>query len=841
MSELRAVDHTDPITGITRQVLAVDPDADPRVIRAAVESAAPQRAAQQKLERTLEAHPGMLESGESYGPPSVGRLVRALSSEGVTGVRLPRCACCDRSGIPLTRLLDDGRHMCNTCSARDIRRGKANEACANCSKVRRVRWRDEDGAPYCDKCEPYAGVDFPDAVAEEVVLAVSGREDFTSYRGQIAAIVRSTAPSRHAQRLLWYSLRSDKSLLTGEAYRGSKGVANLVEALVAAEIPGIVRPACPRCDRRVPLLFAADGERCCKACSEDARWRECARCGELRNVADRTSDGRPLCRTCRAHLPANLAACVLCGKTRVVARRAVEGAYCRTCYRGRVAKCSTCGQVRPCHFADSAAPRCENCSKQRNTSVCVRCERNRPVWARDARGDALCRNCSRPTVECGTCHRLKRVGARVDGKPLCQRCAAHEPALRRPCTSCGTVDHLYSFRLCAACAAPGVLGASLSGQDGVVRAELEPLRDVLLRSSPSSLLRWLRSPGVREGLRLTVQSPGRISHDLLDSASSREGLEQLRSAMVLAGLLPARDERLHTLERWATQRIDTIADAASRKAVTQYFYWHLLRRMRGRESTQERVTHVRAQLREALKLMAWLADSGVALGLCDQTVVDRWFSLHAPRQPGYGFLKWAADHGLTSHLQLPPSFIRAKYHLDTSADDRVHLVSFLVAEPGISDHDRFAALLVVVYGVMLTRLVRLRTEDVTIEGARAWVKLGSRELELDPEVAAVAARLQPQREQSRVPYTGPSPWVFPGRRDGTHLHARRLMYRLTALDIRARSARNRAMYELGASGLPAAVMSDLLGASPGTAARWETISGGAASQYASHVARSQSS
>ena len=68
------------------------------------------------------------------------------------------------------------------------------------------------------------------------------------------------------------------------------------------------------------------------------------------------------------------------------------------------------------------------------------------------------------------------------------------------------------------------------------------------------MLDWLKKAGVRRTLQ-AVAARRAITHEALDTLPPGRTLVHLRSMLVAAGALPARDERLTALERWISQVI----------------------------------------------------------------------------------------------------------------------------------------------------------------------------------------------------------------------------------------------------------------------------------------------
>lgn len=100
-----------------------------------------------ELHDHLAAHPDALTSGSAdQAPPSLIRLTKILSSQGIPGVEVPACAHCGRTDRNLPGRVTGGR-ICAPC------RHKATAtACSGCGRVQPVQARTADGQPLCDRC-----------------------------------------------------------------------------------------------------------------------------------------------------------------------------------------------------------------------------------------------------------------------------------------------------------------------------------------------------------------------------------------------------------------------------------------------------------------------------------------------------------------------------------------------------------------------------------------------------------------------------------------------------------------------------------------------------------------
>jgi L-alanine-DL-glutamate epimerase-like enolase superfamily enzyme len=126
-----------------------------------------------------------------------------------------------------------------------------------------------------------------------------------------------------------------------------------------------------------------------------------------------------------------------------------------------------------------------------------------------------------------------------------------------------------------------------------------------------------------------------------------------------------------------------------------------------------------------------------------------------------------------------------------------------------------------------------------IEGEPGSVRLtlGAHPLEVRPPLGKLVQRLAASRRgHAALAHTDNHPWLFPGGAPGLPLTSGHLMLRLQKLGIRARPARNTALFDLAAQ-IPAVVLSKLLGIHINTATQWTHRTGAPEATYAAEVAR----
>lgn len=790
----------DPLAAIVEAVARLEPDLDHQVVGATVCQVASSRTKRRRLAEAIAADPHVLTDGRSSAPLAVGQLVRALLALGATRLVAPCCADCGKPS-PL-RSRRGAERICDPCAARAR---DQTTTCSACGRQRRATHRDRHGQPRCRDCPPQPE---PDPLRR--ISAIVARLEPALPPAQVAAAIQGAAATPAACRRLAWALEAEPGLLTGAGASGPPAVGRLIAELGRAGATRVIAPVCPRCGRAVRLAQVDGGQRICAACSQRLRATPCAGCGAVRPPATRDADGRPRCSRCQQADPANLELCAGCGRRRPVSRRTTHGPRCRACWRAPVAVCSGCGRTRPCYQVRSGAPRCERCS--RRVEACARCGRTAPVTAR-----------------------------RPDG-PLCTSCYATDPEARRPCQACGALERRYAQGRCARCVLDQRLRALLGDADGVVRPELQLVRSTLAATDPPRAgLKWLARSSAAAVLADLGAGTRPLSHQALDELLPDKAVDHLRSILVAAGCLPARDERLARLERWIAQTVATVQAPDDQRRLRAFAGWHLLGRLRRRlgdgHATGEQIARVRASLRAAVGFLTWLRSGGCTLAACRQADLDRWLASGSrTRYNARDFLCWAVARRLAVDLEFPPR-PKARPTRPIDGDQRWTAARRLLIDTDLDPADRVAGLLVLCYAQPATTISRLTLDRITHDPGGVHLLLGSSPALLPNPLADLVLELAAARKGHATVGSPPtSPWLFPGGTPGRPIGADRLTIRLGRLGIPTRPGRAAALLDL-ATQLPVGVLARLLGISPGAANSWRTSAGGTWSGYAADLTR----
>ena len=625
----------------------------------------------------------------------------------------------------------------------------------------------------------------------------------------ILEALEQAAARPDGQRRIARAVADQPELITGQGARaGFPAILRFISALARAGAATVVEPPCPRCGRQRQLGVPFEGLRLCAGCLSKARALPCGRCGKVRSTARRNDGGLPICQNCWRRDPRSWKPCTSCGNRRRVAAITGAGPVCQSCRPGPAVSCSICG---------SASSRI-GISQATSTPVCNRCRKR---WI----------TCSR----CGAGAPLKGGTQR---EPLCARCLNPDPAFWKRCASCQVTWQLSAAE-CTRCCLDRKLRQIFTPPGGAAPLELDRLREALGRvDRPDLMLDWLKKAGVRRTLQ-AVAAHRAITHEALDTLPPGRTLVHVRSMLVAAGALPARDERLTALERWISQAIAEPTAPEHRRALHGYAVWHHLRRLRGRldgrPASGQQVKNVREQVTAAAAFLDWLEARRLTLATCTQADLDQWLagkSGHLARSAN--FVRWAVARRHAFGLTAPASrWTGPSGPLDQ--DRRWADARRLLHDDACPAADRVAGLLILLYAQKLNVITALTTHHVLHEDGRTLLRLGSRPIALPAPLDALVGTLTTGRKAPGSSLLNvPSSWLFPGRWPGSALTEDTLAQRLHALGISPRQSRNTALFTLAAD-VPAAILAKTLGIHVKAAIQWQKISGGDWAAYAANV------
>jgi hypothetical protein len=598
-----------------------------------------------------------------------------------------------------------------------------------------------------------------------------------------------------------------------------------------------------RCDgcgrlRKLRVRGSDGGPRLCAACYSERRPpRRCDGCGQVREIVARATeqDPRDLCHACFEKARARR--CGICGEVKPISRKARDGKpdTCTACAHRLLplAVCSVCGQRKPCLFAECASPICRRCRElsyyaRRPCALCG--DHRRAAW-RSPIG-AVCGRClsrhlgARAACESGG--ELRRPATFDPAKVLCAACAGVEP--HHVCQLCGGEDERVPEGICTRCRLRQRIDALADdgAQDSVTR--MRPYLDALIASpQPRSALLWLSTSPAARILGEMIAGRLEICHESLDKLehARSDATTFLRAALVEHGVLPTRPDRLERLRRWAETQLQALPESEDRAHLRSYASWKLLRdvaRRAGRNDLNANAAaSARARLQSAIELTTWLHEQDRTLVDLRQDLLEQWLlEGGSSRLAIASFIAWLRKTKVITALRVPR--VSRPLKLNTVHDNRRWaLLRRLLEDETLELRERVAGSLVLLYAQQVTRLTRLRREDVTVNNDyEVLVALGPEPIPLPAPLARLMIRLRDAPNPlATTAATRTNPWLLPGRKLGRPVTPQALSRRLSALGIRAVPARTSALAHLLHT-VPPAVLAQLIGMSAYSAERYSS-------------------
>jgi len=664
-------------------------------------------------------------------------------------------------------------------------------------------------------------------------------------RAQISAAMRAAAPGLRESGQAVRALRAEPGALSSAGSTAPAIISRLVEALMAVGATQVRLPTCIACHRSTWLTQRQAGQRICRPCAAARRLEVCRVCARQRPVAARHPDGRAICSWCRVQDPAHQLRCDGCGQLSVMTRRLADGTgLCRRCWGRPLIICADCGAQAPCYGGlRRGHPRCAPCGRRRQQ--CSGCGRLEAPVAAQLPGGPVCFTCWERALlakaVCGGCGQTRRPDPRHAGPSRCSDCAGLAPL--QVCVDCSDETRIYEAGRCRRCVLARRANALLAGADGAVMASLVPLVDALAATEPAKAgLRWIARPETAALLGALGRGELAMSHAALDELGDTKAIGHLRSVLVAAGVLGARDENLARLEAWLGGQVAAVAVPEDRHTIDTYATWWVLRRYRQRAQRRPigDTGSGRGNITAAIGLCQWLRAHDRSLATATQADIDLWTATVSGhrRRAGHDFLRWATRHRLVHDIAITRrADRRPTVHPAPALIERAELAQRLLHDDAVALADRVAALLVILYAQPLATIVRLTIDDVTISAASVLLSLGRDPIELPEPLGALVAGLASARTGRATVAADTGPWLFPGGRPGRHLGSETLSGRLQRLGVWARAWRTNTLLDL-ASDMPLVALADLLGLHTTTAYRWVQAAGGEWANYAADRIRS---
>lgn len=448
-------------------------------------------------------------------------------------------------------------------------------------------------------------------------------------------------------------------------------------------------------------------------------------------------------------------------------------------------------------------------------------------------GDEICGYCyqqakrTRGTCACG---HVGVLPGRVDGEPACRSCAGI--TFNIDCVRCGAEDEIYGHGLCWHCTLSDTVDLRLTNPNtGAVAEVLVPLADALKSMKrANSGLTWINQKHVVAFLQELAVHPC-ITHEGLDKLPRSRTRDYVRGLLVEHQILPRRDETIVRYQEWARPALERLTHDDNRAIIDRYIRWHHLRRMH-EMGTVPKGTFLRSKqtVTVAIEFLNWLHDQEITLEETRQADVDRWVltgsttNLIVDR-----FLNWCMQNRIAPAGLKVPRHRRGTSKKLSAADQDLALEE-VVGGSALTVRDRAAAILVLVFGQQIEKVVSLTWDDVDVSEELASVTLGSFAIALTAPLDAPWRELAANPGHDKTAAHPNTNWVFRGGSPGQHIDATSLRSRLRGRVYCAREARLGTLYELTKLA-PVAIVAEALGYSTKTLEPHATAAGADYARY----------
>lgn len=473
---------------------------------------------------------------------------------------------------------------------------------------------------------------------------------------------------------------------------------------------------------------------------------------------------------------------------------------------------------------------------------CTRCpattERRGVYWPEEF----VCRRCyqqaTRRRGTCPDCAAADRLLPGIDAqkRSICTDCAGIDDP-RLTCTGCGDQDEPHRRGFCARCCPMTDLTELFTapGADGITE-ELRPLLEALVaQPNARSALVWMNKLHVHDLLAGLADGRYPISHDTFADHPSPRTARHMRDLLVQCGILPTYDRHLDRFTTWLDTIIASDDIAHSRDVMRQFVTWKHLRTLRARaEHTplpEGAMRNARQEITVTIEFVNWLADRRITLATVTQTDIDTWLATGpTTRSAAVMFVKWCATH---RHIDPSIEFPRRQARSSpTSSDaDRYTHLAAAISDATTPPWIRAASVLLLSCAQPVTRIAALPLDALTLtDNGSLTIGFSDNHTAIPAPLAVPIIDLIHQRPNMTTAANTTSPWLFPGRAPGHHIHAQTLMKVLREQGINLYGARNSAMREL-IRAIPPAIVATQFGYDPQPTERHALTNGTTWSSY----------
>lgn len=232
----------------------------------------------------------------------------------------------------------------------------------------------------------------------------------------------------------------------------------------------------------------------------------------------------------------------------------------------------------------------------------------------------------------------------------------------------------------------------------------------------------------------------------------------------------------------------------------------------------------------AINFLNWLHGRDVTLADVQQADLDLWVNAGTTTHLIIDrFLRWAVDTGAA------PSGVTVTRHRrgtskKLSAEHQEKALADVIDGSGLSDRDRAAAILVLVFGQQLERVVGLTWDDVAVTEDLVTVSFGRMDIVMPEPLDGPWRELAANPGHNNTAAHAKNRWVFRGQSPGGHISAERLRHQVAS----TRAARLGTLHELTKLA-PVAIIAETLGYGASTIERHAAASGADYARYVGSI------
>ncbi|GAA2969372.1 hypothetical protein GCM10010459_28710 [Microbacterium schleiferi] len=367
----------------------------------------------------------------------------------------------------------------------------------------------------------------------------------------------------------------------------------------------------------------------------------------------------------------------------------------------------------------------------------------------------------------------------MNGQKVCADCAG--APITMACPGCGSIEEIRKHHLCVECRRPVAIQQLLADDAGEIRADLHPLADYLLthHGKAASLERWLHKSKCAMVLRELADGTLPLTAEaIITRARSGQSVAFLLSLLVRSGVLPELDVESTRFDHWLNGWLDDIEDPEDRLILRRYCTWELLRSartLRSASSPASGFLRQRAALKYCAAFLREIRSQQETLATFPQRRLDAYLTDSPSQRDALApFTRWLRKHRLsTVRVEFRSHRLEGR---DYASDHRWQMARRFLSAADMDPKTRAAGLLVLLYGIQLTRIVTITRAQVDTNSRPVTLTVGAEPIEL-PEILGnamvnlVAASARHPERGMALPRS--EPWQTPHPRPAEPPSSRR--------------------------------------------------------------------